>query len=171
MARRKITEPDDQSPDAVDAAELPDLTDQQMAFVQGILAGKSGADAYRAAYQCDRMSQRTIHAEASRLRNNRHVAAWLAAGRKAHLGKAGITLDEHIKRLDELIQIALDSGNVGAAVQAEQLIGKALGHYVERYADVTADPVKTLAEIAETSPELAAALARQHGIDWPGTKH
>jgi hypothetical protein len=169
MARRKISKPEAEG----DSAEsLPDLTPKQLAFVQGILAGKSASDAYRAAYQCDRMSHATVWAEASRLRNDRNVTAWLAAARTAHLGNARVTLEQHVARLDELKQHALATGNVGAAVQAEQLIGKALGHYVERYADVSPDPMASLKEIAETSPELAEALAKQHGITWPATaKH
>lgn len=156
MARQKITQ--------TIAVDLPDLTPNQYAFVEGLLAGKTASDSYRAAYSCENASDRTIWAEASRLRNCPKVSAWLTAARQAHLGKATVTLDEHLRELERLKEIAISTGNVGAAVQAEQLRGKAAGHYVEQVADVTIDPIRTLQEIAELSPELADALAKHHGI-------
>jgi hypothetical protein len=65
MARRKITT---DSAIAAAAEELPDLTGQQMKFVEGLLAGKTGTDAYRAAYDCSNMLSTTVTANASRLR-------------------------------------------------------------------------------------------------------
>lgn len=174
MARRKITEGDELTADL--AAELPELTAQQLEFVEGLLAGKTASDAYRAAYDCAGSSSRTIWANACRLRNDGKVSAWLAAARQAYLGHAVLSLEGHLRELERLRELALAAGNIGAAVQAEQLRGKASGHYVEQFADVTCDPVRTLNEIAELSPELAAALAKQHGIAWapagePETKH
>lgn len=158
--RRKITE-------HTENADLPDLTEQQRHFVEGLLAGKSASDAYRAAYDCSEMQSSTIWANASRLRANSNVAAWLAAARKAELGHSRITLDQHIKRLDELRQIAVESGNVGAAVQAEQLIGKALGHYTEKYMEVNSDPLSALEQIAkEFGPDIARQLAAKEGVNW-----
>ena len=156
--RRQITESDQ-------AAELPDLTEQQKAFVDGILAGKSGADAYRAAYNCSQMSNAVVWKEACILRSNRKVAVWLAAARKAGLGASVVTLSDHIKELERLREIALDTGNVGAAVQAEQLRGKAMGHYVDRVetTDLT-DIRQELEEIRKISPEAADAYAKQKGL-------
>lgn len=160
MARRKITEGD-----GLDASQLPELTAQQMGFVRGILDGKSASDAYRQAYDCSEMQNNSIWVAASRLRSDANVALWLAASRKACLGTANVTLDGHLQELERLKEIALDTGNVGAAVQAEQLRGKAAGHYVERFEDITkADPLTTLEQIRQHSPELARALAAEHGI-------
>ena len=172
MARRKITEAAELAELA--GEELPELTAQQQDFVRELLAGKTATDAYRAAYDCQNMQARTIWAEASRLRAHRNVAAWLSVARQAHLGHAIVTKEAHIRELERLKELALAAGNLGAAVQAEQLRGKAAGHYVEQYADVTPDdPRKTLHEIAELSPELAQQLAKEAGIAWPaeGTKH
>src|SRR5690348_1219443 len=111
------------------ADELPDLTEQQMRFVEGILSGKKASDAYRAAYDCSTMLNSSVWALASRLRSNVNVASWIAAARKAGLGAATVTLSDHVTELERLKEIALQTGNVGAAVQAEQLRGKAMGHY------------------------------------------
>lgn len=164
MARRKITE------GMEEAEDLPDLTPQQMKFVEGILAGKTASDAYRAAYDTSNMQQNTIWAAASRLRSHNNVSAWLSAARKAHLGEGKVTLEGHLRELERLKEIAVESGNVGAAVQAEQLRGKAQGLYVEQYKDVTEhDPIATLNEIAKIDPDYAERLARESNVQW--TRH
>jgi hypothetical protein len=147
-------------------ADLPDLTEYQLKFCDGILAGKTSSDAYRAAYDCSNMQPPTIWAAASRLRNDYRVELWIAAARKAEIGKFSRTREQHIARLDRLQQIAIDSGNIGAAVQAEQLIGKVEGHHTDRIEVTSQDPMQTLREIAALSPELAAKLAHDQGIEW-----
>jgi hypothetical protein len=156
--RRKLTE----AP-KLDAEDLPDLTDQQRAFVEGLLAGKTASDAFRAAYDTSNMQQNTIWAAASRLRADSKVDAWLSAARQAHLGQGTVTLEGHIRELDRLKEIAIKTGNVGAAVQAEQLRGKAQGHYVERMDVTHHNSDALLDEIRQLSPELAEQLgATEH---------
>jgi hypothetical protein len=160
MAQRKKTEPIKNQ-----FSDLPELTAKQMNFVKGLLEGKTASDAYRAAYDCSEMQPATIWAAASRLRSDDKVSAWLDASRIAELGSSTITLEQHIRRLDALKTIAVGTGNVGAAVQAEQLIGKAMGHYVEKFEDVTrSDPLAALEELARIAPDAAKALAQEHNI-------
>ena len=171
MARRKITEPP-----KLDAADLPELTPQQQTFVQGLLAGKTASDAYRAAFDCRDWLASSIWCEASKLGNSPKVLQWLSAARKACLGTAHITLEQHVRRLDRLAAIAIETGNIGAAVQAESIIGKVAGHHIERIQEVTADPHDTLKTLAQTAPALAAQLAAAAGIPWAtadehATKH
>jgi len=158
--RRKISEVKELADD------LPDLTDQQMRFVEGILAGKRASDAYRSAYDCSHSLPGTIWARASELRNNSKVAEWIAAARKAGLGAATVTLSDHVTELERLKEIALETGNVGAAVQAEQLRGKAMGHYTDRLDVKVTDIADELREIAKISPELAQAYADEKGVTW-----
>lgn len=172
MAQRKMTEP------AKDfSADLPDLNANQSKFVEGILKGLSASDAYRAAYDTDGMAPNSIWASASRLRSNANVSLWITAARKNGLATASVTLDSHLQELERLKAIAIETGNVGAAVQAEINRGKAAGHYVEKHQDVsqTTDPIQTLKEIAKESPEYAAQLAKEHDIPWTAdegaTKH
>jgi len=153
--RRKIT-------DVEELDDLPQLTENQMMFVKGILDGKTGSDAYRAAYNCENMKPETIWAAASRLRHDTKVSAWLEAAQEAEMASAKRTIEQHINRLDRLQAIALRTGNVGAAVQAEQLIGKASGHYTDQIDLKISDPNAVLEEIRKHSPELAEALAREH---------
>lgn len=155
MPRRKKTE----TPEG-----LPDLTDMQLKFCEGILAGLTQRKAYRAAYGSGSMSVGAIDVEASRLRHHPKIALWLDAARSDTLKSHACTLDGHMSELERLKSIAIRTGNIGAAVQAEQLRGKAAGHYVEQYADVTFDPLRTLKQIAEHEPELARKLAAKHNI-------
>lgn len=164
--QRKRTDPDHASDD------LPPLTAKQNKFVEGILSGKTASDAYRSAYDCSNSQLATIWARASELRANSNVAAWLSSARKAGLGRAVVTLEGHVAELERLREIALDTGNVGAAVQAEQLRGKASGHYTDNIRIVDGDPANMLKEIASLSPALAAQLAKDNGIAWDAeTQH
>lgn len=174
MARRKITEPDKAALSAPDQAEdLPELTTNQMEFVRQRLAGKSGAEAWRIAYDATNMLPHSVLAAASRLSRNAAIMQWLSAGRRACLGTASVTLQNHLDELDRLKDIAVASGNVGAAVQAEQLRAKATGLYVERFEDLTPhDPLRTLTEISaalgggEEAERTVAQMAKEHGIPW-----
>jgi phage terminase small subunit len=163
------------APPKLDAEALPELTPQQQEFVRLRLAGKTASDAYRAAFTTENMLPRTIWAEASRLSAHPSVTAWLAAGRQACLGTGVLTRDAHMAELERIREIALNTGNIGAAVAAEQTRGKVAGHHIDRIQEVPADPKDTLATIAEHQPDLAAQLAAAHGIPWDAsqraTKH
>lgn len=50
------------------------LTAKQLCFVQGIVEGKSQAEAYRSAYSCKNMSDNAIYREASLLMDNPKIA-------------------------------------------------------------------------------------------------
>lgn len=167
MPQRKLTP-------AIDATDLPDLTAQQMAFVEGILAGKTATEAYRRAYDCSTMQSSTIWANASRLRAESNVSAWIDASKIAGLGSTVITYERHISELERLKVLCEKSGNMGAALGCEQTIGKAAGLHIDRVQEVPLDPAQTLREIAKDQPDLAAQLAQQHGIPWTdaaATKH
>lgn len=160
--------------------DLPDLTEKQREFARHILAGKTASDAYRAAYDCSNMVPNTIWCEASRTRALPHVAQWLSEARQAHLGTAVLTRDQHLQELERLREIAIRSGNIGAAVLAETTRGKVAGHHIERIQDVTSqtDVMQTLRDIAALGPEgeaAAAAIAAAEKIPWKAdegaTKH
>jgi hypothetical protein len=157
MPRRKIIKP----------SGLPKLTAKQMKFCEGVLGGLSLSDAYRAAYDVQRMGPPQVNCEASRLRAHPAIALWLDAITTEIAGAHVCTREEHLRELARLKAIAIRTGNVGAAVQAEQLRGKVGGHYIEQFADVSDhDPIATLNQIAQQDPELAQRLAILHGITW-----
>ena len=148
--------------------ELPDLTPKQEAFVHGILSGLTASDAYRKAYDCSNMTDRSIWRRASDVRSNSKVAAWLDQARALSLADGKFTLDGHLNTLARLRDEAQAAGNYGAAVQAEQLRGKANRVYVEQVQDMgtsTEALRKQLELIQDQFPEMAAQLAVMLGID------
>lgn len=157
--RRKITEDDtEDAPKDI----LPELTDQQSKFVDGILSGMNATDAYRNAYNCENMSPGSVRVDACRLKKHPNVALILAASRECGLSKALLTQEQYIQRLNEAEERCWKSGNAGAAVQALQLAGKVMGHYSENINLRLDDPTDVLAEIRKLNPALADQLAGDH---------
>jgi phage terminase small subunit len=166
MPRDKKTEPA-----TIDADSLPELTPQQQEFVRHVLAGKTSSDAYRAAYNTENMAPNSIWREASLLASHKNVAQWLSAARQACLGTHVVTLQNHQQQLERLREAAMQTGNYGAAVQAELARGKVAGHHIERIQEIPADVTDTLKTIAQHQPDLAATLAAAHGIPWGADEH
>ena len=166
--RRKITTPADKPtfPDG-----LPELTEQQRKFAIAVAGGKKAVEAYRECYDCSGSAQPTIWQNAWQLRHHNKVSIWIDALRRDRQGASSISREQHLERLEELRQLAMETGNVGAAVQAEQLMGKVEGHYTERVAVDVSDIRSTLDQIAAISPELAAQLARDNGLEDNTTEH
>jgi phage terminase small subunit len=96
--------------------ELPTLTPKQHAFVLALLGGKTAFEAYRAAYDSARMADRTIWAEASRLRAHPKVSAWLRHYQRIGMEEAKITLQDHLAELARGREVALALGQAAAAV-------------------------------------------------------
>lgn len=158
-------------PAAPEIEGLEDLTERQMGFVQGILAGKTQSDAYRDAYTAENMTPNSIWCEASKLRSSPKVAQWLDQLRRQGMARGAVTLDGHLAELESLKQQAKATGNYGAAVKAEELRGKAAGVYLGddsgRLAKVPAAQLIALIRegVGGDIGELAAqALAKRLGI-------
>lgn len=78
------------------------LTPQQEIFAQKVVAGETQADAYREAYKARRMSEKTIHEEASRIASHHKVAARVRALQGAAAERAvlkGADVLREIKRI------------------------------------------------------------------------
>lgn len=116
----------------IDPNELPRITSKQEAFVEGLVQGKSASDAYRAAYDCSSMAEPTVWSEASRLRSNPKVSAWLRHYQRIGMDEARLTIGEHLAELARGREMALALGQASAAVQAEHYRGKAVGLYEDR---------------------------------------
>ena len=147
--------------------ELPKLTPKQLRYVQARMAGDNQSDAYRKAYDTEGWQDSSVWVNACQLEKHHKVATWMTALRAAGALDASCSKDQHLAELERLKQIALRSGNVGAAVQAEQLRGKASGHYVDKIEDITPntdDLEHRLQRLKETRPDLAHELAVKAGI-------
>jgi hypothetical protein len=162
MARRKIDKGAAERAAALVDDELPDLTEKEQKFLEGLLQYKPATVAYREAFDCSNMLDTSIQVAASRLRHSSKMRLWFSAAKKAYLGTAVVTLDSHVRELDRIKEIALETGNVGAAAQCEQLRGKATGLYVDKFEDVTpSEPVKLLRDMLQYFPEIVPAITER----------
>lgn len=108
------------------------LTPKQEAFAMAVASGKSQADAYRAAYNADKMKPPTVQKRASELMADGEVAGRVAELRKPVADKAQITLESHLRDLMMLRNMAVKEKQISAAITAEVARGKAAGVHVEK---------------------------------------
>lgn len=105
------------------------LTAKQEQFVKNIIKGMSQADAYRNAYDCKKMSDKTIHENASRLMANSKVAARVSELRDKLATPSIMSAQERLKWLSELISSDED---VNAKLKAIDIMNKMSGEYVQK---------------------------------------
>jgi len=115
------------------------LTSKQEKFAQEIAVGKSGADAYRSAYNAGGMKAETIHKKASLLLKKGELRGRIEELRQPAVIAVGLTLENHLNRLEELSRAAECDGNYGPAVSAEVSRGKAAGLYTDKIDIVISD--------------------------------
>jgi hypothetical protein len=166
MPQNMLTEPESEQ----DVGELAPLSPEETRFVEALAVRSSNVDAYREAYGAEGYSAAALRVQACRKAGEPKIRAHLKLLRANGLANARLTLNDRIEEELAFAQRCEDSGNMGAAGQARDRVNKLLGLYVEKVADVTEhDPARTLAEIAQHSPEYAAELAKQHNIPMPDT--
>jgi len=103
------------------------LTAKQEKFLAEYLEHGNASRAYRAAYNCAGASDATIRREAHRLLEHPNIAPTLEEAREQAREAAGITLESHLQRLDELSRKAEDAEQFSAAIAAEVHRAKAAG--------------------------------------------
>lgn len=87
--------------------------------------------AYREAYR-NKGSFETTKRDAMRLLKDEKIREYIDGIRKETARRMGITLEQHLLRLEELGRKAEESGQYSAAISAETQRGKASGLYVEQ---------------------------------------
>jgi phage terminase small subunit len=103
------------------------LTAKQEKFVQCIIEGMSQADAYRAAYDTKRMTDKTVHEKASRMMADGKVRARLTELRAELVKPTIMTAQERLEWLTEVIK---DEGNVMSdRLKASDQMNKMQGEY------------------------------------------
>lgn len=113
------------------------LTPKQEQFVQNMVKGMSQADAYRAAYSSNKMSDKTIHEAASRLANDSKISARLSELR-GQLTKETIMSAQ--RRLEWLTEVINGEEDINAKLKALDIMNKMQGEYVQKVeANVTSE--------------------------------
>ena len=129
---------------------LPQLTDKQYKYVEGKLAGLSNAEAYRQAYSSKTTKPESIWRRAAEVSSNSKVAAWLEYARREAVSKlvdeTSYTLEEHIKELTSIQNMAMENGQYATALSAAVSKGKCTNKYVE-HKDITVNNKADLAMI------------------------
>jgi phage terminase small subunit len=108
------------------------LTPKQEAFCLAYMETGNASEAYRRSYSAGKMSAVSVNRKAKELLDNGKIAARVAELRKPAVEAAQMTLETHLRDLEELRDKAAKEGKYGPAVQAEIARGKASGLYVEK---------------------------------------
>lgn len=106
------------------------LTAKQELFVRKIIEGNSQANAYRSAYSCKRMSDKTIHEAASRLAADSKVAARLAELREQITSDSIMSAQKRLEWLTGVIKSEEES--TGDKLKAVDIMNKMQGEYVTK---------------------------------------
>lgn len=114
------------------------LTAKQEKFVQGIIEGKSQADAYRAAYNTKNMTDKSIWVNASQLMNDTKVAQRLTELRNQVNASTIMSARERMEWLTKLINNT-EEGTTDR-LRALDIFNKMTGEYVQKVeADVKSE--------------------------------
>lgn len=114
------------------------LTPKQEKFVQGIIEGKSQADAYRSAYNAKKMTDKTIHEAASKLMADNKIATRVQELRDQLAKSTIMTAQQRLEWLTELIKSETESTT--DKLRAADIMNKMQGEYVQKIeADVKND--------------------------------
>lgn len=144
------------------------MTPKQEAFARAYVETGNASEAYRRAYNAEKMKDEAIKVEASRLLDNPNVALTVEALKAKHQKRHDITVDKltdmAMKAYDEAQRVAVSTGQMqtSAMVKATEFIGKLHGLVVEKreithkegVEDLTDDE---LADLARASSKRAAA--------------
>jgi phage terminase small subunit len=108
------------------------LTPKQEAFCIAYIETGNASEAYRRAYDAKAMKPATVNRNAKSLLDHSKIATRLAELRKPAADAAKVTLEGHLRRLDELSLAAERVGQYSAAISAEVARGKAAGVAVDK---------------------------------------
>lgn len=106
------------------------LTPKQEKFVQGIIEGKSQADAYRSAYSAKNMSDNAIYREASLLMSSPKITQRLNELRNDMITPAIMSAQERLKWLTELVNS--EEETTADKLKACEIMNKMTGEYVQK---------------------------------------
>ena len=109
-----------------------ELTPKQEAFALAFIELGNASEAYRRAYDADRMKPETVNREAKALTDNPKIAARLAQLRAAHVERHKFTVDDIIAQLDEDRAFARQMETPAAAVTASMGKAKLLGFLTDK---------------------------------------
>jgi phage terminase small subunit len=123
------------------------LTANQEAFAQNIIQGMSQADAYRAAYPKQNMSDKTLWEAASRLMRNDKVVARINELRQELVSPKIMSAQKRLEWLTEVIQNNEES--TSDRLKAADLMNKMQGEYVQKVEAAVKNAVNISIELSD----------------------
>lgn len=112
---------------------MPGLSPQREKFAQAVASGMNQSDAYREAYKVRNGTKlSSVNVNASKLMNDAKVAQRVAELRAPIVKNVQVTLENHLRDLMALRNLATKEKQMSAAINAEIARGKACGLYVEK---------------------------------------
>ena len=109
------------------------LTAKQENFIELLSQGTSQASTYRGAYETQKMSDKTVWEEASRLRRHPKVSTRileLEEEKEARRRLQVVSREETV--LNELERIAFGDGPIAGKLKAMELLGKHIGFFTPK---------------------------------------
>ena len=108
------------------------LTQKQEDFCLAYIETGNATEAYRRAYKPKTANQNSLWRMANRILDNVKVKSRIEELREPARKKAMLTLEDHLSKLQELRDLAVQKENYNAAITAEHKRGLAAGLYVEK---------------------------------------
>jgi phage terminase small subunit len=140
------------------ASRLTGLTDKQEAFAQAVAAGKNQSEAYRMAYDADRMAPATIWGEACRLLSHPQVAARLMVLNQEKESQRRMMAVSRAERvLQRLETLADTAATESVRVRANELLGKTAGPFTDQI-EVPRDTERSVDQIQAAITERLRRL-------------
>jgi len=143
---------------------FPGLTGRQNLFLREWLCnGNQGANAYRFAFDVtDDRDNHAIALAASHMLRSNAIQDAIKLVRAEVAKTVACDLEEHLRELMVLRDMAKSRGDIKAAIAAEVARGKAAGHYIERIKNVDDEGQKKLPPpTADEFAAIAAAVAKE----------
>ena len=113
---------------STDVIELPRLTPKQHAYVMARVDGKGITEAYRETYSVSNPKHPNVRKMAWAQEYKPKIRGWIDYLNDT-VGRVTCTRSAHLHRLDVLGDKAEKVNKFGDAIKAEELRGKATGHY------------------------------------------
>lgn len=134
------------------------LTDKQTKFCDGVDAGMSLSDAYRAAYDAAGMSPKTIHEAACRLFADSKVTARLTQiSREKEAQRRMLTASDAAAAVETFRVMMTTAKTEAVRVRAAELLAKAAGLFVDKV-EVEDKTDRTVADLEKSIAERIARL-------------
>jgi hypothetical protein len=128
------------------------LTAKQENFVELLTQGTSQSSAYKGAYETQKMSDKTVWEEASRLRRHPKVSTRileLETEREDRRRLQAVSREERV--LKELEKLAFGDGPVAGKLKAMELLGKHIGFFTP----------KKVPKVERTSEEILSEIYKK----------